>query len=92
MEYKFSETNRCDYCGRIDDLVHFFYDCDIAKQFWNLFRGWWNSIYEADIFLDELDILLGIPNAYNDEMFHCLNFCILEGKWYIANEKYESAD
>jgi hypothetical protein len=36
-----------------------------------------------------MDILFGIvPNTFNDKMIETLNFCIIEGKWYIAKEKY----
>ena len=49
-------------------------------------------MYECTFNLKAADIIFGIPNAQNIEMFNSLNFCILFAKQYIKKCHKENTE
>ncbi len=79
----------CLYCNNIDDIKYFLLSCEKTRNFWQSFLLWWNRINDTKItlhyeFLEE-SILFGFQ--MNVEVFDILNYCILNGKFYIHKLK-----
>ena len=83
------ETDKCQFCGEIDEIDHYFYTCDELKPFFNSFNEWFSDTMEINIVLHSPDIIFGIPNDNNDDLLYSLNFCILFVKSYIFQSKKE---
>ena len=79
-------TEICNFCNGIDNLQHYFWECEIVKPFWNSCTVWWNRNISCQINLTGKDVILGsfCPGKHNISF----NFLILHGKWYIARQKY----
>ena len=82
----------CIFCGMSESIEHYFYTCDIIKDFWTSFRKWWKNIYECDIELSVCEVIFGVPNEMNDIMIDCLNFCILYAKQFIVEEHSDGSN
>ena len=80
-------NENCEYCDELDTLEHYFYNCEIAQNFWNLFHQWWCEVTNVNMNPALLDIIFGVTNHQGDILIDCLNYCILLGKWFIYNQK-----
>ncbi len=75
---KIKDNDSCDYCGGVDDILHFFKKCPKVRvnDFWSYWINWWENLFEIAIknspVLEEC-IIFGCP----------LNFRILYAKYYI---------
>jgi hypothetical protein len=82
---KRSDINTCNTCNKLDDLEHYFCECNEARIFWNSFTQWWKNFTGAEITLDTKTILLGIyENRIKNEQ---LNACIILAKWHIYKNR-----
>ncbi len=86
---KLLDCPNCLYCNNIDDIKHFVLSCEKTRNFWQSFFLWWNRVSDTKItlhyeFLEE-SILFGFQ--MNGQVFDILNYCILNGKFYIHKQK-----
>ena len=81
------ESDKCNYCEKIDTLQHHFVDCEKVGMFWRSVKAWCLRNFQFTIEFGTLDILLGIPNEYKNLEINTLNFIILFGKNYIKTCK-----
>ena len=79
--WKITDNSNCTYCGLYDGLSHFFFDCQVTKEFWNQVSQWIFNTMNIKIPIKMIDVLFGVP-LYDGFML-CLNFIILHGKWHI---------
>jgi hypothetical protein len=80
------EAPNCRFCQKVETIEHFFFDCELTKQFWYAFLTWWNTVENDHIKqLDEKDIVLGYNIA--DKKKVLINCCILIGKKVIYEQK-----
>ena len=79
----------CSICNDIDDLPHFFFNCNYVKQFWISLTSWINSILNTAYILEAHDILFGI--AGRSDLIHVVNFIILHAKFYIYWQRIKDA-
>ncbi len=77
-------TINCLYCNNIDDIKHFLLSCEKTRNFWQSFFVSDTKITLHYEFLEE-SILFGFQ--MNGEVFDFLNYCTLNGKFYIHKRK-----
>ena len=54
---KFTEN----FCKEVNEtLVHFFYDCNVSKRFWDDVFSWLSDISDINIRLSKIEVLLGL--------------------------------
>ncbi len=41
---KVKEIKACDYCGKTDDIVHFFKNYPKVNEFWSYWINWWEYL------------------------------------------------
>ncbi len=46
---KIIESDSCNYCGGVDDILHFFKKCSKANDFWSYWINWWENLSEITI-------------------------------------------
>ena len=80
-----SDTDKCDKCGKLDDIMHYFCECYQMVTFWSSFSRWWENMMNQRIQLDQKTILVGCIT--NNNNFESLNACILIAKWHIYKNK-----
>lgn len=76
--------SKCDYCNEIDYLEHYFFSCESLDMFWKSLRRWWLISLQCTFDLTEQNIIFGVLNAYDDDIIHMINYCILYAKFYIT--------
>ena len=83
--YKINRNNsdKCEQCQEIDDLGHYFYECQSTKTFWNSFTKWWQTMTNEHIIIDKKTCLFGTLDIKNNT----LNACIILAKWHIYKMK-----
>ena len=84
-----SDTDKCASCQTLDDIPHYFYECNEVKYFWEELNRWWNNVTETDRIINQRDIILGILE--NKQRFFTLNACILLAKWHIYKCKLDNS-
>ena len=83
---KIKNTPKCRFCNKDETLEHYFFACQITKQFWRAFFTWWNTLPVLNLHtLEERDVILGIP--LSQETAGSLNYCILIAKLSIYQNK-----
>jgi hypothetical protein len=38
-----SDTDKCFICNKLDDIIHYMYECPEVNAFWNSFQNWWQD-------------------------------------------------
>ena len=83
---KIKELPKCRFCPEDETIEHFFFGCEITKDFWYGFLTWWNALgNDEPKILEEKDILMGYNIPNKKEML--INQCILIGKKMIYDQK-----
>jgi hypothetical protein len=85
--YRIGKANsfKCNFCQEIDNISHYFYNCNSTKQFWSGVQNWWNTMEEDEITIDKLTALMGIRSKRSK--FDKLNVCLQMARWHIYIEK-----
>ena len=78
---KRSDTDKCDNCNLLDDLIHYFYECQVNRNFWNSFTIWWKNITGDEVLINSKVIKVGYLEEIKQR--DTLNACLLLAKWYI---------
>jgi hypothetical protein len=76
---------KCHSCNMIDNLKHYFYECEETKVFWLSFQNWWKSITENTITVTIKMAIIGILDK--GQTTDSLNACLQMARWYIYIEK-----
>ncbi len=74
----------CNICSYVDDLIHFFLDCENTKWFWTSFYKWWNNISEIKIVTNNIFgecTSFGYP--VEEDIIQILNYFVLLLKYII---------
>jgi hypothetical protein len=88
-----SETDKCDRCGKLDDIVHYIVKCPATTLLWQQVNRWWNNLTSQDIVISEQDIMLGLkPRINKIEKEEQLNVIILAVKWKIHANKQDGQE
>ena len=85
--WKKSESDLCCYCGSLETIEHFLYECNLTRSLWSGFFEWWQTVTKTYISCSLLDILFGIANPEKNPEIIILNFCIIFVKYYIYKSK-----
>jgi hypothetical protein len=78
-------TDICNYCQKIDNVIHYFYECNKTKQFWMGFQNWWNNMQNDNLQVNKQIALMGDIKATKG--LEKLNACLQLARWYIYCEK-----
>jgi hypothetical protein len=78
-----NNSYRCSYCNNIDNITHYFFECEGTRRFWLSFENWWNKMNNETIKIDMLTALFGLKNLKKDS----LNGCLQLARWYIHTDK-----
>jgi hypothetical protein len=78
----------CAECHNVDDLVHYFYQCESVNRFWLQFSTWWSRNIGEPLYLTETDVLFGFFGV--SKWIKAVNYCILQAKVFIVKCKYRS--
>ena len=80
-----SNSLNCNYCPNIDNITHYFCNCNGTKQFWKSFQMWWNRMENDNVVIDKSMAILGIKTK--NEKFNKLNACLQIARWHLYTEK-----
>jgi hypothetical protein len=80
-----ANSDICNYCQDIDNLVHYIYSCENTKRFWSSFQNWWNQMEKTNIEINGLIAVMGVRSK--SDKFNKLNACIQMARWHIYVEK-----
>ena len=85
----------CNYCKKLDDLIHFFISCNKASTFWQDLVKWWNKNSILKIEIQRNDFIENIIFGFMDmEMkLLCLNYIVYYAKYFIyVNKQFNKND
>ena len=80
--WKLAENNKCELCKEHDSITHYFYYCPASKLFWKTLTNWISNSMMYTCELSTTDVIFGITTE-NKDIFYCLNYILLHGKWFI---------
>ena len=84
--------DRCDYCGEVDTLIHFFFKCEVSVIVWNEADNLISSIVGKKVTLTEQNKMFGILTqdcTYHNNLRMYINHIILVCKYTISKFKYD---
>ena len=84
-----SEMDKCTSCDKLDDPIHYFYECKQVTPLWNSFKLWWNRTTGENINLDPKSVIIG--KVGDQKKLGTLNACILIAKWHIYKRKLDES-
>ena len=79
-----SVSSMCDKCHVKNDIVHWFSECILLKNFLSLLENWLKNNFYPQIILDTKMLLFSCLNENHFE----INFCIIQAKWYIHRARH----
>lgn len=86
---KIKLSNKCEYCGNIDYLEHFFWSCIMLKSFWHNVCQTISAVVGKQIHLKENDVIFGYDiKKQNSQENKNINYIILIAKMSISKYKY----
>jgi hypothetical protein len=80
-----SNTYKCLSCNLIDNITHYFYDCEDTLNFWASFQSWWRKMTHGTITITKKIAIIGILEKGDNA--DQLNSCLQIARWYIYIEK-----
>ncbi len=89
---KIKDYEICEYCNKVDDIVHFFLKCSKVRDIWNVILNWLERLIEINLkntpIFNEC-ILFGYPNPSpkTKDKIHVINYCIFYIKYCIYIQK-----
>ena len=84
-KWKVEHSANCDTCNTKDDILHYFYNCQLVRGFWQEIQNWIRRKTKSNFELNEQNTTLGIfTKGKNTD---ALNFLILQAKWFIYKQK-----
>ncbi len=83
-----TDSEICEYCNEVDDIVHFFLKCSKVRDCWNVILNWLeclSKINMKNILIFNECVLFGYPNPSPEitDKIHVINYCIFYIKYYI---------
>jgi hypothetical protein len=76
-----SDTDKCQQCHILDDIFHYFYQCESVNGFWKSFSVWWKNMTGQNIQLDIRIIMVGFTGQSSEAK--AINACLLMAKWHL---------
>jgi hypothetical protein len=96
--YKIGKSNTFtgNYCAKVDNTTHFFYNCNGTNLFWNGVQNWWNNMKKENnddhenITINKTLAILGFKTR-NEEIYN-LNAILQIARWHIYVEKLNNQE
>lgn len=82
------DSELCSVCSDRDEMLHFLFECDAVKPFWDSLATWIDQNEEIMDFPEDLteeDFLLGTSNKTSEH--YLFNFVIMWAKFYVYKTK-----
>jgi hypothetical protein len=80
----------CSFCKTDDETrIHFFNECEIVTEFWNLFVNWWSTMSGENVILSKRSIMLGYKpqECETNNIIKLFNQLIILAKHFIYYER-----
>jgi hypothetical protein len=80
-----SNTPTCHHCDEVDNIVHYFHNCNETNAFWIALQNWWNKMENENLTITKEMALLGtnLGVIENEKLGACLQLA----RWHIYIEK-----
>ena len=79
------DNNICSLCREYPETIkHLFFECEKAKQFWNLFKEWLNRVASITVDVNNEKMILFSWHKKNS----ILNYLLVVAKYYIYKSKF----
>jgi hypothetical protein len=91
-----SDTFTCNFCTKVDNNIHYFYNCNGTKLFWNGVQNWWNNMKKENnneheyITINKSMAILGIKTR-KEELYN-FNAILQISRWHIYVEKLNNQE
>jgi hypothetical protein len=79
------DTDICHFCNAIDNIGHYFYECDATKTFWHSLQTWWNNMENDNIEITKELAMIG--SIHEKSKKERLNAVLQLARWHIYVEK-----
>ena len=79
------DTDTCHFCNAIDNIGHYFYECEATKTFWYNLQTWWNNMENDNIKITKELAMIGSIHEKNKK--ERLNAVLQLARWHIYVEK-----
>ena len=86
---KRSDTDKCNRCHKLDDIIHYFCECQEVSLFWESLSKWWMGIFNVKVTFDKKTIMVGVLAQVKKQQ--AINIIILLAKWYIYKNKLSNS-
>ena len=85
---KIVNSENCYFCGKeTEDIIHFFYKCEITKEIWSKIMRWISDRTQTQIVFCIENILFGFQEQRNDAL-NCILIVVKHQLfWYKLNGK-----
>lgn len=83
---RIKESDLCTFCGEVDTLTHFLFQCSHVQRFWSALCNWTSQ--NINITLEDISVreyMLGTPKE--KPQARAINFILLSCKFYIYRQK-----
>jgi hypothetical protein len=80
-----SDSDKCNFCDKIDDTLHYFFECKEVRLFWKGLKNWWNAMMNNNLEINKTNSVIGIMGK--NELKDKLNAVLQLARWYIYTEK-----
>lgn len=83
-QIKVQESEGCPRCADRDDMLHFFFECQVVHSFWDSLATWLGGKQGVKPFPEDLaeeELLLGVVDREGD--YSLFNYILLLAKFYI---------
>lgn len=90
FKWKLTENNTCLYCKEQDTLTHYICECSSTSRFWKSLETWIQMNMHSQLPLAKCDIIFGVRNIEESALLYCLNYIIIQGKWFIYKCKTDN--
>lgn len=86
--YKIKDSNKCEYCNKVDDIPHFFVSCPKSKALWVRVWAWLERHMQIRArALSNIEILLGVSRDYGKKPRRVLNTICIFTKFFIYRQR-----
>ena len=84
------DSPQCDFCGEIETIEHYFFNCEPVKKFWHSLETWLYGVTGVYMKFTILEIIFG---TINHDCYNCSrNYVVLQAKKFIYDCKNDKTD
>lgn len=78
------DNDVCNFCNKERETIfHLLFECQVVQSFWKSFKNWLLNNLDLEFELNEMDIILGLPQPTN-----IVSHLLLQAKYFIFKTKF----